>query len=839
MSVMRPRWAVMHALVLGPLREHPGRLVLTVFAIALGVALGVAVHLINASAVNEFRIAARDLAGQADVLVRGSKAGFNETIYSDVARMRGVAAANPALELDVQLAGRRDSIRILAFDPLRAAQVQPALLPERNSLVAELLEDDAVWLSPEAAHWLELKIGDEVALTVGTAAHRFRVAGLLPHDAYRQRLAVMDIATAQWRLARLGQLNRIDVKLASGTNIEAFKRELRDRLPAGVQVITPDDEAQRSGEVSRAYRTNLDMLALVSLFTGAFLIFSTQALALLRRRTQLALMRALGVTRAALVTYLLAEAFVVGAAGAACGLALGYAVAHYALATLGADLGAGYFRTIAASVELSTAALLAFLTIGIAIAIVGAALPAWDVAQRPPARALRAGDEEDPASVRLKPRDAALILLAIPSAFIPPVNGLPIGGYAAVTLVLIGSVLVLPTLAMRTLGLLPVPFRMPAAVAIAQIRGTPRQAAISIAAIVISVSLMVSMLIMVTSFRQSLDAWLERMLPADLYLRAGAGGETGFLSPEEQSMIAGTPGVRRVDFLRSHSVLLDPVRAPVTLLARAISPENAESILPLSGPSVTPPTGEYPIWVSEVAAELHGIRAGDRIALPVGGTSRVYFVAGIWRDYARQNGAIVLAREHYIELTGDRLANDAWLWLEDATTASVVRSAIRARLAESAGMEMSSMQEVRAASLALFDRTFAVTYALEAAAILVGLLGVSMSFSAQAIARRREFGVLRHLGMTRRQIAAMLAAEGTVVTALGAAFGAATGWILSLILIHVINRQSFHWTMDFHLPGYAVAAIVLFIVTLAAATAAWSGRGAMKDEAVRAVHEDW
>jgi len=838
MSAMSLRWVVLHALVLGPLREHPGRVVLAVIAIALGVALGVAVHLVNASAVNEFRLAARHLAGEADFIVRGAKAGFDEELYRDVARMRGVAAANPALELDVQLSGRRETIRVLAFDPLRAAQVQPALLPEQKTLVGELLEGDAIWLSPEAAHWLELGVGGELTLVVGTAAHRFRVVGLLPHEAYRQRLAVMDIATAQWRLARLGSLNRIDVKVTPGTDIDAFKRELQNRLPAGLHVATPNDEAQRTAEVSRAYRTNLDMLALVSLFTGAFLIFSTQALALLRRRTQLALMRALGVTRPALVTYLLAEAVAVGAAGAACGLALGYGLATYAIETLGADLGAGYFRTVAASVELDAGASLAYLALGIAFAVFGAAFPTWELAQRPPARALRAGDEEDTAPVHLKPRDAGLIALAIPCAFMPPVAGLPIGGYLAITLILTGSVLVLPALAMRTAGLLPIPFRMPGAIAAARIRGTPRQGAISIAAIVISVSLMVSMLIMVTSFRQSLDAWLERMLPADIYLRSGAGGETGFFSPEEQSVIAATPGVRRVDFLRSHSVYLDTARAPLTVIARTISPASAEAILPLSSPSLTPGTDDEPVWVSEVAAELHGIRTGDRITVPLAGTPRFFLVAGVWRDYARQNGAIVLARERYIELTGDWLANEAWLWLDNATTTQV-QTAIRHRLGDRAGIEMSSMQEVRAASLAIFDRTFAVTYALEAAAILVGLLGVSASFSAQAIARRREFGVLRHLGMTRRQLASMLAMEGALVTALGAAFGTGTGWILSLVLVHVINRQSFHWTMDLHFPGYAVVAIAVVIVTAAAATAAWSGRGAMKDDVIRAVREDW
>ncbi|MGQ0749479.1 MAG: FtsX-like permease family protein [Betaproteobacteria bacterium] len=835
------QWGLLHAMVLAPLRHDPGRLAVATFAIALGVALGVAVHLINASAVNEFRTAARHLSGVADLVVRGPRAGFDEALYPQLARLAGVEALNPALEIDVQLSGRSEAIRILAFDPMRAARVQPSLLPERTGMLSELLGADAVLLSPAAAQWLGLKPGDDLHLAAGSTSVPFRIVGLLPHEAYRQRLAVMDIATAQWRLARLGRLNRIDVKLSQGVSAAAFQRELQRSLPPGVHAATPDDEARRTAELSRAYRANLDMLALIALFTGAFLVFSSQALAVLRRRAQLALLRALGVTRSSLTAMLLAEGIVVGALGAACGVALGYLLARHAVAVVGADLGAGYFRTVATQVTADPVALLGFFGLGVAFAAVGAAVPAWEAARRPPAPALHAGDEEAQRSGFPARRwGIAALVLAAPCAFLPAMDGLPVGGYLAITLILLGGVLLTPSIGAACLARLPVPRGGPAAIAGAQIRGTPRQAAISIAAIVISMSLMVSMLIMVVSFRHSLDAWLERMLPADLYLRAGTSGETAFLSVEEQSRIAATPGVRRAEFLRSQSLLLDPSRPPVTLLARPVDAADAGKTLPLSGPAATPaPGAPPPVWVSEVAADLYGFRVGDRARLALDGIERPFFVAGIWRDYARQNGAIVIERERYIGLTGDRLVNDAALWLESGASLPEVRRAIRDRLGRGTNVEISATREVRQASLAIFDRTFAITYALEAAAILIGLLGVSLSFSAQAVARRREFGVLRHLGMTRREIGVMLGLEGAVVTALGAALGVAVGWVISLILIHVVNRQSFHWTLDMHMPWLPVGALALLIVACAALTACWSARAAMRDDVVRAVREDW
>ena len=835
------RFLLTNALVLGPLRESPGRSVLGVIAIALGVALGVAVHLVNSSALNEFELAARHLAGQADLVVRGPRAGFDETLYPRLARLAPVEAANPAVDLEVPLAGRQDSLRILGFDPLRAAQVQPSLLPERSSMVLDLFDADAILLSPSAAEWLRLTTGDRLAIQVGTRTVELRVAGLLPQGAYRQRLGVMDVASAQWRLDRIGRLSRVDLRLKPGTDVQGFRRELQAMLPAGVQAVTPEAEGDRAVNLTRAYRLNLDMLALVALFTGAFLVFSSQVLAMLRRRTQLALLRTLGVTRRMLASQLLAEGALIGILGAAVGVPLGYALARYALALVGADLGAGYFRSIAASLEAEPQTLVYFAGLGVLFAVLGAAAPAWEAARRPPARALRAGDEEEGLrNVSTFWWGVATTVTGLLLARIPAIDGLPIAGYVAIGMVLLGAVLLMPRLAKTCLDILPLPARAPAAVAVAQLKAAPRQAAISVAAIVTSFSLMVSMLIMVTSFRSSLETWLDRMLPADLYLRAARFGETAFFSPEEQARIAATPGVERVAFIRSQNLLLTPERPPVALLAGPVDAADPEKVLALtSRPVALRPGDPPPVWVSEVAADLYGMRVGDRLRLPLGGEPLLCTVAGIWRDYARQNGAIAMNRDLYIKVTGDRLVNDVALWLAPGAIVRDVQRLVLERLLDAPAVEIATTREVRNISLAMFDRTFAITYALEIAAVLIGLFGVSVSFSAKALARRREFGVLRHIGMSRQEIGAMLGCEGGLIATLGVLMGLLTGWVVGLILIHVVNRQSFHWSMELHLPWLPLALLAALVIAAAVVTAVWSGRAAMSEDVVRAVREDW
>jgi putative ABC transport system permease protein len=351
---------------------------------------------------------------------------------------------------------------------------------------------------------------------------------------------------------------------------------------------------------------------------------------------------------------------------------------------------------------------------------------------------------------------------------------------------------------------------------------------------------MVSMLIMVSSFRSSLESWLERMLPADLYLRPARFGETAYFTPGEQARISGTPGVERAVFIRTQTLLLAPDRPPVILLAGPVDAVDPDRILPLtSDPYAIRPGEPPPVWVSEVAADFYNLRAGEQVSLPIGGVSRPYTVAGIWRDYARQAGAIAMNRELYVNLTGDQLVNDVALWLRKDASITEVQRELRGRLPDAADFEIATTRDLRDISLRAFDRTFAITYALEIAAVLIGLFGVSVSFSAQALARRREFGVLRHVGMTRREIATMLGCEGAVVAALGCLMGLATGWVVGLILTHVVNRQSFHWSMETNLPWLPLAGLALIIIAAAVATAVWSGRAAMGEDVVRAVREDW
>jgi putative ABC transport system permease protein len=823
----------------GAFRANAGRLALSVAAIALGVALGYAVQLINEAAVNELSAGLATVAGDADLEIRGPRAGFDERVFAEVAARPEVALASPVVEIDAKLAAEKGELPILGIDVFRAGPMQPGLIGEAEDGL-DTLRPDAIFLSTVAADALGVTRGDAVAVLVGLAPVELRVAGLLSAQT-AGRLGVMDIAAVQDRFGRVGRLTRIDLRLRPGTDIDAVRKALEASLPPGVAVAKPEASLRAATSLSRAYRVNLNVLALVALFTGGLLVFSTQALAVVRRRTQLALLRVLGIKRRDLARTVVAEGAIVGAAGAALGLFAGYALAALAVRLFGSDLGAGYFRGVQPRLGIEPWSALAFFALGVAAAVLGSLAPALEAARAQPGPALKAGDEQRSLErLRTPWPGLALWLVGFAASLLPPVHGLPVFGYIAIACLLVGTIMLMPRVAHALLRFAPRPRAVPAALALDQLRGAPGQASVSLAAVVASVSLMVSMAIMVASFRQSVDDWLERVLPADLYVRASMSTDTAYLSPSDIERLAKVPGVRRIEPLRSQQILLDADRASVALLAKPVDADNPTNQLPIIGAFVVPKPGDPPpAWVTEPMVDLYGYEPGRRIELPIAGRPAPFLVAGVWRDYARQQGAVMIQRETLVSLTGDANANAVAFWLAPGAPLDTVSRAVVDAIPGGGNLEVATPGEIRDVSLTVFDRTFAVTYALEGAAVLIGLFGLSSSFGALVLARRREFGVLRHLGMTRGQVGAMLAAEGFAVSAVGLAVGLAIGWLISLILIHVVNRQSFHWGMELHVPWAGLGVFGVFLLVLATLTALVSGRQAMGKDVVKAVKDDW
>jgi putative ABC transport system permease protein len=857
--------ALLTTFSLQELRHHPWRTASAVVAVMLGVALAFAVQLINASALAEFSSAVSAVNGQPDLELRARQGALDDALLARVAAHPDVALASPVLEWPtaVLLPGdRKLPVKIVGVDALVVARISPALMPVTQrpddgsaARRLDIFAPDAVFLNPAAREALarEGATLDRLQVQTGLRLQTVRVAGTV--NAPGAPLLVMDVAAAQELTDRVGALSRIDLRLTPGAQPDAVLVTLA--LPPSVIAQRPEQAGERASNLSRAYRVNLTVLALVALFTGAFLVFSMLSLSVARRQQQFALLGVLGLSAPERLRLVLAESALLGVVGSALGIALGTALAALALRVLGGDLGGGYFSGAAPPLQWSAAAAGLYGALGVAAALAGGWWPARATATIAPALALK-GLGSGHSATRHHGWALALMALAVALAWAPPVGGIPLAAYVAVGLLLVGGIAALPLAVGALLHFLaPLVARhaLPL-LAVERSRRLRETAAVATSGVVASLALSVALTVMVASFRDSVTQWLDGVLPAQLYVRSGGSGpgDGNSLPPDFVMAVAALSGVARVDPLRATSLQLSATLPAVTLLARPLDMNEGASAgqrLPLVGlPVPLPPaTANEPVvavYVSEAMLDLHGAVPGGWLpalaqAFPAGGHTR-FFVAGVWRDYARQHGSVVMDRADFVRLSGDARVNDLALHLAPGADEDAVRASIRA-LAASQGaeslIEFASAGQIRATSLRIFDRSFAVTYWLQAVAIGIGLFGVAASFSAQVLARRKEFGLLAHLGLTRRQILGVVALEGLAWTVLGALAGQALGLGVSLVLVHVVNPQSFHWTMDLVLPWGRLLALCVAVVIAGTATAWLAGRAAAGRDAVQAVKEDW
>jgi putative ABC transport system permease protein len=708
-----------------------------------------------------------------------------------------------------------------------------------------------------------------VRLQQGMQWQSLRLAGRIA--AGGAPLAVMDVASAQTVFGMLGQLSRVDVQLRPGVDRAAFMAQLQAQpdWPADAVLAEPGQAMARMDNVSRAYRVNLTVLALVALFTGGFLVYSVLALSVTRRAQPLALLGVLGLDPRQRWALILLEAGTLGLLGSLLGIALGTGLAVLALRMLGGDLGGGYFSGAMPALQWSGGAALVFGALGVLAALVGAWWPARMAARMAPAQTLKglglSAQGSGHASAGL-----ALLAAGVVLAMLPPIGGVPLAAYISVALILLGGIIALPPLVGWLLDMVaPLVARKPLALlAVERARRMRASAAIAVSGVVASLSLAVALTVMVGSFRGSMLQWLDTVLPAALYVRtAGSAGssEHAYFDPQLIQAIRALPGVDRLRAQRSMPLIFDSTRPPVALLVRPLrETQSADAAalatdLPLLAPALPAPAGFMAVYVSEAMVDLYGARAGAELAqlAPAlaaqtrAGTDKPrFFVAGMWRDYARQFGTVVIDSRDFARLSDDARVNDLALWLQNGADSGEVEQAIRdlanamadskEKTSDAASLlEFGSAQEIRSRTMDIFDRSFAVTYWLQAVTIGIGLFGVAASFSAQVLARRKEFGLLLHLGLTRAQVLQVLALEGAAWTTLGAIAGMVLGLAVAAVLVYVVNPQSFHWSMDMQLPLARLLALAIAVIAAGTLTAWLAGRAAAGRDAVMAVKEDW
>jgi putative ABC transport system permease protein len=820
--------------------RHPWQLGLAIAGISLGVGVYVGVSLANDSAARAFDVTASEVRGPITHRLLPLDDGLDERLYRDIVVRDGTVTAAPVVAGEVRLAGGL-RVPLLGIDPIlgetafRMAQVAPTRGADFGRLIAE---PNTVLLPEDLGRELELAIGDSTIVRIGGRDAAVRVIGFVTRggrDIESEPPIVADIATAQELLGTIGRIDRIDLELT-----DAQARGLGASLPGGAVLVAAENEDSAFRELTAAFRTNLTALGLLALVVGMFLIYGTMAFAILQRTQTLGILRTLGVSRGEILGTILWETAGVAAIATALGLALGHFLAIGLVGLVLQTIGDLSFDAAVGAVEPSPWIYVQGAALGFAATVLAALKPALDAARIAPAAALRRAVVERRAHAAA--RRAAYVALPVLAAsglilaFGPTVLD---AGFAGLFGVLAAGALLTPLATVALMSTLdrvlarraPIPIRL----AVRGVSASLSRTGVATAALAVAVATVNGVGLMISSFRASLDDWLRTTLTADIYLSA-ANDDATLADLVASGALASLAGVESLTLTRARIV----PTAHGEIAIRAVRPGARGFGLSIVGGDSAAPLDALEAGTGVVASERllfsSGLRVGDALEIPSPTGAQRLPIVGAFRDFNTGVPAVVMALESYRRDWSDSDLTGVGIDLEEGADEAAVEAAVRA-LAGPATRLRSSLR-LKELSLAVFDRTFKVTEVLRVLAGIVAFLGILSALLAIELERARELSVLRTLGFTPRGLGVTLLTQ-TGLLGLAAGIAAAPiGTALAVLLVHVINRRSFGWTMDFVLTPQALVSGVSLALVAALLAGIYPAWRASRIELGAALRED-
>ncbi len=776
-----------------------------------------AVDLANTSARRGFELAMTRITGHTTHRILGGPQGVAETVYTRLRVERGIRPAAPVVTGYLPHADRPGQLlQILGVDPFAEA-------PFRD-LATDLTGDDfdlrALLLNPDAA-LLPEALGAEVTLKRGGQRLTLRRAGTLRGAAF-EGLIITDIATAQALLGRTGRLSHIDLILPTDPTGERLATELRAWLPPGLRLERAAERNQATADLSAAFSLNLTAMSLLALVVGMFLIYNAMTFSVVQRRALLGLLRALGVSRRELFAGVLGEALLLGLAGTllggVLGVWLGSGLVHLVTRTIN-DL---YFTLSVRELAIEPWSLAKGAALGLLATLAAAWLPAREAADAPPGAVLSRAHLETRWRAALPRLVLAGLGLLAGGGLMLMVSHSLMAGFAGLFLLILGCALLTPPIIVGLVRLnrpLTTRLGLLARMANRDIARHLSRTGIAIAALMVAFSATVGVGVMVDSFRGGVAIWINDLLNADLYIAPPSvedgGDRSETLDPTALAVLRDTPGVAAVSTYRALKIELD--RRPVTLIAAELAPAARAGYHLIAGDADTAwrlfQTGEA-VLISEPLAYRRHLSAGDRMELPAEQGPRPFVIAGVFLDYGSEHGRILLHRSTYERHWLDPAVGSAAVFAASDADLAALRARLRERLGPIQPLLIRSNRDIQEITMEIFDRTFTITNVLRLLAILVAVVGVLSALLALQLERAREFAVLRATGMTAGEIGGLVSLQTGFMGAAAGLLAMPAGLLLAAVLIFVINRRAFGWSLPFQVDP------LLLLETLALAIGA-------------------
>ena len=825
------------------LRQEPFRALSTLLGIAMGIAVIIAIQLAKESSVDGFRQAIDEMAGKAALEI-SAPGGLPEDRLVELIPLEAYGLLCPVVEGEISLG--EQTLHVLGVDILLDQEVRDYELvdfgngrtkPTPTEFLALLSDPKSIILTEKLAKRQGWKVGDEVSLGFADQYLPMRIAALLldkgAAKAVDGNFALMDIAAAQWRLGKLGRIDRLEIKLKEGVSVDVAEKEISSKLSPGLNVSRPQRRGSEVEKMLAAYHFNLTLLSGIAFLAGLYVIYNSVALSVIGRRVEIGMLRTLGVTRKQVAWLFLLEAATMAVPGCLLGLGIGQLLGHGTVKFTQLTIATLYTQSNVLLAPLTWGIALPVVCVGVMLALVAALRPALEAAKQAPITAVRNSPNQTTGrgSVRRQTLSAAVLLLfAVVSCFLPTLNGLPVFGAVACLFAVAGVSAFTPFLLRVFLTLIRrfmVQGRSVAAqLAWGNLAAGQNRLSIPVSALGGTLALTTAIAIMVGSFRETLTYWVDNSLSADLYIRPGTkkgAGMDATFSLETFQLLKNHPAVAAVDPLRNFDIPYNGSR--IILNTADFSVAISHGKLLFQGTSdwrgvLQGCIGNDAVVVSEPMALRHGIKRGGSITLPTPKGVITFQVRAVYYDYSNDRGSVTMDHRTYEKYFGPVQPTNLAVFLKANSNADEVREQMIDSIGKGKNVQIFTNVSLRGEVMRIFDRTFSITWALEAIAILVAMAGVATTVLTLVLERKDELRILRQLGAEQSQLSRTLAVEAGIIGGMSQFIGIALGFGLSVILVFVINVQSFGWTIQFH-PPWSLLIQFSIVLPLATALAGW------------------
>ena len=785
--------------------------VLSVMGVALGVASVLAIQIINRNAISAFSAGLQAVSGETDLRVIGTIGSFDERRYPDILAVEGVAAAWPLYQVEVALTDRPHFfLEVVGVDFFSGIR-----LPWEASVddfSRALFEPGWVAVSPRLADQMGWSVGDSFQVSSGTRLATLVIGTLVDFQEVTplasRKLAVMDIAQVQGLLGHRGRIHQVDVQIQAGMERKELSRRLRNRLGAGVQVVTAEQQEQQAVNLMEAFRLNLTALSLISLFVGVFLVHTSTQASLLRRRREFGLLRSLGATRWQVFGIILAEVALLGFLGVLLGLPMGYWVAQANVDMVSATLTNLYLLQEIQTLHLPPWLFLLAALIGIGGAVGGALFPALDMSRKDTKSLLVAFTLHEKVSTLALPLfllawgmgGGALIWFWAWGQYWKP------AGFVLAVVLLLALPLLNPFLVKQICERVPIRgFGL--GYSLKTLATRLQTTSFAVSSLTIAVSMLVGITLMVGSFRRTLEVWVDTTVRADIYITTESfnADPEATMDDELVSGLGSHPGVVAIDRLRRLLVEVDGRR--ISLAGVDMGLADGQSRFPLmkgdpqqARRAVADGSG---VLITEPLARKSQLDVGDMLAVESPRGTLQFPIAGIYYDYSSEAGSAAMDLEAMNKTFGPGAINSVALYLRKERDPEQVIDELKSRF-PSLPLRMRSNRHLRQEILRIFDQTFAVVRILQVMSLLIAVCGIMLTLLVLARERISELALYRSLGAHRYQIFRVFVGKGVGIALIGLGVGLVGGMILAAILIFVINRTYFGWTIQVYWPGWSV-----------------------------------